>query len=424
MTLRSAIATFRNLLRDDRGNVMTLIAFVLPLMIGCAGLAVDTIQWVYAKRDLQSAVDAAAVAGVYGLIQTGDMEDAVARNLAANPDLAKDRAVNAEQSPDGYRDDPMAVRVRVTIPAHLTFSSLFLKKPPAISVVATATVVETDADFCAVALGDDDETGLTIESGADLDLGCGIATNSSAKDAVKADGSSTVSAARVAAFGGISGDTIKSPIMRSYALHQKDPLENTDPPLIPDTGCPNVTVNPDSGRYNHGRLILQPGCYSNLLINGPVFLADGQYILNRGSLLVGPVAELSCKACTIFLTSDDPAGDPQSIGRVQIDQHANVKLAAPTEGPNAGLLIYQDRHAGDDHNSFENNISGNSFTELKGLIYLPTEILRINGEMNADLSCARFIGRRLIFKGRVLIATGCNDSHVMNFKGTDVKLVG
>ena len=64
MTLRSAssalCATFRRLARDERGNALALIAFGLPFLIGCAGLAVDTIQWVYAKRNLQSAVDAAA----------------------------------------------------------------------------------------------------------------------------------------------------------------------------------------------------------------------------------------------------------------------------------------------------------------------------------------------------------------------------
>ena len=81
MTLRSAILTFRHLLRDDRGNALALTAFAFPLLIGSAGLAVDTIQWTYSKRDLQGAVDAAAMAGVYGLIQTGNMEEAVDRPL-------------------------------------------------------------------------------------------------------------------------------------------------------------------------------------------------------------------------------------------------------------------------------------------------------------------------------------------------------
>ena len=423
MTLRSAITTLRRLLRDERGNALALVAFGLPFLIASAGLAVDTIQWVYAKRDLQSAVDAAAVAGVYGLIQGGDVDTAVDRSLSSIADLPKGRAVFAEQSPDGHGDDPFAVRVRISSPAKLSFSALFLARAPVLTVEATATVVET-GEFCAFAMGDDDEIGLRVEAGADVQLDCGIATNASSSEAVTADGSAKIVAERIAALGGIAGEGVEAPIKRSYALRQRDPLEDSEPPLVPNTGCPNITANPDVARYNNGRLTLEPGCYGTVRTNGPVFLADGEYIIRRGSLLVGPAAELTCKACTIFLTSDKPAEDPASIGKVQIDKHAKVKLAAPTEGPNAGILIYQDRHAGDDRDREENIISGSSFTELKGLVYLPSETLRVDGEMGPDFQCARFIGRTLIFKGRVFIAAGCSDAHVMNFKGTDVKLIG
>ena len=141
MALRTALVTFQRLLRDERGNTLVLMAFALPLLIGCAGLAVDTIQWVFAKRQLQSTADAAALAGVYGLIQNGDMEGAVDRSIAVNKDLDPSRATTAEQSPDGHREDPFAVRVRIATPAKLTFSSVFLKRRPVISVEATATVV-------------------------------------------------------------------------------------------------------------------------------------------------------------------------------------------------------------------------------------------------------------------------------------------
>jgi hypothetical protein len=30
----------------------------------------------------------------------------------------------------------------------------------------------------------------------------------------------------------------------------------------------------------------------------------------------------------------------------------------------------------------------------------------------------------LIFQGRVMIASGCSDANIMNFRGTEVKLVG
>src|SRR5262245_37573443 len=162
MSLRSAILAVRQLLHEERGNALAMVAFSMPLLIGSAGLAVDTIQWVYTKRDLQAAVDAAALAGVYGIIQNGDMDDAVDRSLASNAELDKRRAVSAEQSPEGYDKDPFAVRVRVTSAAKLYFSSLFLSQAPTISAEATATVVET-GQYCAFAIGPDGETGITIK---------------------------------------------------------------------------------------------------------------------------------------------------------------------------------------------------------------------------------------------------------------------
>lgn len=419
--LRSAIIAIRHLLRDESGNALALTAFAMPLLIGCAGLAVDTMTWVTAKRDLQGAVDSAAIAGVYGLIKNGNMDDAVDRSLASNPELDRRRAVSAKQSPEGYESDPFAVRVTVTSAAKLFFSSLFLARPPVITAEATATVVET-GEFCAFAMGSDRETGITIKAGAEVEMDCGIAANSSSRKGVSAEG--TLNAKRIASYGGIAGEGVKSSRVRSWALRQKDPLEDTEPPLIPNTGCPNVTVNPDAAKLNNGRLVIEPGCYGNMVVNGPVFLADGEYILSRGSLIVGPTAELSCKACTIFLTSEDPAGNPGSIGKVLIDHHAKVKLEAPTQGPNAGILIYQDRHAGEDRDAFENVIGGNSFSEFKGLVYLPAETLRIDGENSPDVQCARFIGKRLIFQGRVMIASGCSGDNIMNFRGTEVKLIG
>ena len=40
------IKFFRKLWRDRRGNALVIAAAALPLVIGSAGLASDTIQWV------------------------------------------------------------------------------------------------------------------------------------------------------------------------------------------------------------------------------------------------------------------------------------------------------------------------------------------------------------------------------------------
>ncbi len=54
----------RGLRRDSRGNVIAIAGASLPLIIGAAGLATDTIQWTSWKRELQRSADTAAMAGV------------------------------------------------------------------------------------------------------------------------------------------------------------------------------------------------------------------------------------------------------------------------------------------------------------------------------------------------------------------------
>ncbi|QNP43126.1 hypothetical protein H9L15_14425 [Sphingomonas daechungensis] len=249
MMLRRVKATLGVLLNDERGNVLALAAVGLPIMLGCAALAVDTVQWVFAKRELQSTADAAAIAGVYGLIQTGDMETAVDRSISANQSLDRRRSVSAEQSPAPRDKDPFAVRVRLATPASMTFTSLFLSKPPVISVEAIATVVE-NGDYCLFALDTEQETGLKVEPSSSVEMDCGMATNASSKDAISAEGSASLKADMIAAFGGIEAEGISSSRVRAYGVKQKDPFADRDPPLVPNTGCPNVTVNSDDSNGN------------------------------------------------------------------------------------------------------------------------------------------------------------------------------
>ena len=59
------IKIFRKLWRDKRGNALLMAGAALPILVGAAGLANDTIQWTLWKRQLQRAADSAAIAGVY-----------------------------------------------------------------------------------------------------------------------------------------------------------------------------------------------------------------------------------------------------------------------------------------------------------------------------------------------------------------------
>ena len=59
-----------------------------------------------------------------------------------------------------------------------------------------------------------------------------------------------------------------------------------------------------------------------------------------------------------------------------------------------------------------------------GLVYMPSQTVRVDGRMAPELRCARFIGRRIIIEGRVEIDVDCPQQKWRFFAGTEVKLVG
>lgn len=408
------------LLRNEDGNTLAVLALAFPLLIGSAGVAVDVFQWTTARNTLQKVADQAAIAGVSAIVQGSSPEVAVSELIARTRELDDATATQVETAPDSRPKDPFAVAVRLNAPARMTFSGLFLKSAFNISVEATASVVE-NGEYCLLALGRGD-TGIAIQPGGRLEAECGLASNSSSPAAIQVTSGGKLDAPRVVAFGGITGwQNPGSSVARSFGLRQKDPYENSAPPPVPKTGCPNVTANPSNN--GGGTLKLKPGCYGNLVLNGTVALQPGEYILNRGNFIVGPMGNVSCKGCTFILTSRDAGSDPGSVGKVQIDPKANVKLRAPADGPDPGLLFYQDPRAGREMPGEESRIGGDGFSTLEGIIYMPSQAIRIDGRGGANLSCSRLLGRALIVEGRVVIGKDCLGVDQMQIAGTEIRLV-
>ena len=77
----------KRLWRDRRGNALVHACAALPIVIGSAGLATDTIQWALWKRDLQRAADSAALAGVYAK-KAG--QTVTSGNCSATPPISRD----------------------------------------------------------------------------------------------------------------------------------------------------------------------------------------------------------------------------------------------------------------------------------------------------------------------------------------------
>ena len=71
----------------------------MPLVIGSAGLATDTVEWALWKRQLQRAADSAAMAGVYAVIDGKTASTGATNDLLTNDHTGITRASTTVTTP-------------------------------------------------------------------------------------------------------------------------------------------------------------------------------------------------------------------------------------------------------------------------------------------------------------------------------------
>src|SRR6185503_18253753 len=148
------ISFLKKLWRNRRGNALVMAGAALPLIVGSAGLASDTIQWALWKRQIQRAADSAAMAGVYAIVQGKTVETTCSISGATydkpvSYDLKKNNhfwdnptcTVTNPPSTGSFTADTDAVKVDLQIQKQLSFSGMFLSAAPIIKASATATIV-------------------------------------------------------------------------------------------------------------------------------------------------------------------------------------------------------------------------------------------------------------------------------------------
>ncbi|MEO7177621.1 MAG: pilus assembly protein TadG-related protein [Allosphingosinicella sp.] len=416
-----ALSWLKDLISSERGNVLVIGALSMPLVIGAAGVAVDSINLTVARRQLQRTADSSALAGAYAIVQTQTVTTAVNRDLALNDDLPL-ATTKIENAPTvgTYKNDTSAVRVVLTTARQTPFMAFFTKKTPVLEAEATAAVVFT-GKFCMVSLEDGNAAaGVTFTGSSTVDLGCGVATNSRATTAIAAGGSSTVIASPIAAMGGVPSSTSYATGTRllPYSAKQVDPYAGLPVPNISAMDCTaSLKVQP-----NDALTTRLPGCYRDIDIKGRVNLAPGTYYVNgdTGAFSAGSQANISGTGVTIVLTSK--TGTPASIATLGINGGAQLNLSAPTDGVYGGILMYQDPRA-----TLGNSISinGNSLTSYEGGFYFPRAYMTFNGNTGMHTECLQLVARRLTFSGNSSVSNTCPaNSASKAFDASFVRLVG
>ena len=419
---------WKRLIKDKRGNALVLAGAALPLVIGSAGLASDTIQWALWKRQLQRAADSAALAGTYARVQNNAGQTA---NQAVTADLADNNHVGFALLNAPVVSFPTSgswtngVKVELAVQKKLGFSSLFLSEPPIIRAEGTAATIATGV-YCVVSLIDTGSTGITSTGNSTLNLGCGMITNSTSLSAAVAMGSSQVYATPVAAVGNVPPSTNwNGAELLPYTVKQEDPYASKNPPT-PFGPCqgnafrlrnnPGNTIDRSTDAANSVQ------CVSEIDINGTLKLGPATYVIDGGNFSAGAQAKISCTGCTIIL-SNSSSGSTAQIGTVDINGGAEIKMTAPTSGNYDGILFYQDRRA-PTANNLTNKINGNSDSVMSGAFYFPKQALDINGTANLNFNCAKFVSYIVTFSGNGSVNNSCSGGYGTGaIMGRHVRLV-
>lgn len=411
------IAFFGKLWRNKRGNALAIAAAAMPLFIGAAGLATDTIQWTLWKRQLQRAADSAAIAGVYdrenaaGL--TTNTKAAVAHDLTLNLHSFYALKSDATAYPDcankckvEYPADTLfaldQVKVTIAIQQPLTFSSFFMSTAPTITATSTAAAVAAGGSACFQATsGSSTDTGIAVSGNAGIEApDCIMYSNPKSSNSAYAKGSSSVTVEAVAAVGGIQqSSNWHVEAYRPYSPTLPDPFINVNPKSS-DMKCTTATLDEDTkmSDYPTGTncfSALKVGSNKTLNLDSVIGAGVKTVYINGGDAFIQ--GNLTCSTCTIVMTNKDGATDA-TIGNFKVNADANVNMTAPTTGDFKGIAIYQDRRAQDKPGKL-NLINGNSGSIIKGALYFPSQQLNYNGTGTTEAICTMFVAFRLDFTG-------------------------
>lgn len=415
----------KRLRKNERGNVLIITAAAMPLLIGSAGLATDTIQWALWKRQLQRSADSAAIAGVYERVQSHGTTTVPA---VVNKDLQLNQhtGISLYSAPEiSYPGDQgqmtQQVRVVLRVQKPLTFSSMFMASAPVIRAEATAATVPGTDDYCIISLENTTAMGIQGSGNGTVETDCSWITNSIAAVAAMAKGSSSIWAKVIAAAGGIQeSNNFHVDRYDPYIPQIEDPYADLNPAPA-DMKCAttadrkgnlspvSLTGSTDMSAFFNEDGTQKFNCFSSINVgsNQTLNLPAGTYYVDGGNVNVQ--GTLSCTHCTIILTNHSTS-PTAPIGSFDSNASGNTKIIAPTEGKWAGMAIYQDRRAvdtgakssGNMPANAPNKINGNSNSFVTGILYFPNQQITYNGGGDNTWRCTQFVARRIQFSGNSL----------------------
>ncbi len=410
--LRRTARQVKGFATEAKGATAVLFSLLTVVVIGSVAFGVDTATWYQKDRQLQTAADMAAMAvaadtalqtasGYNGDSMTVVAQDALTR---AGVDLADLTILQVNSPPTSgtYAGNTNAVEVVLSANVPIFFAGAFVSGSPQARARAVA-LSGANADLCVLALHPTISSGILFSGSSDIQLDCGVGTNSNDSAAIKSQGSTDVQVPNIRAVGGIDDGTGMTATLSPYANPVPDPFEGLAFPTASACDYNNVSFN---GQHTN---TISPGTYcGNVRFNSQskTTLSPGEYIIDGGDLVINGQAKVYGTGVTIFFTN---SSNPDYPGGLQANGGSDIQLTAPTAGTYTDVLFMRDPSAADvtASNSYRWIINGSSDPWFDGAIYAPGVEVEMSGSSDPTGGCFVIIAGAVTFTGSVDVQMSC-----------------
>jgi hypothetical protein len=386
--------TLLNFSRDGSGGIAVMMAVTAPVLLGVMALAADYVHMAKIREELQSAADTAALGAVKEFTLAGSTDnqvESVARsfvlaNLGQTPEEPQAETQMVASKMEAAGDDGADVGAKgsaapqvsvdidrksgsVRVSVEMAWTPLFLhfigNDVTPISISSKARMVSS-SPTCVLGLSKNLPSGVTLWRNANLVAkDCSIYSNTETSLGIMVNDNATLEAEVICVAGGYKALSPKS----------VKPSPTTDCPPLADPLVARAA--PAVGACDHQNLIiinknvtLDPGVYcGGLMIRGTstVQLNPGVYIIKDGLFTVSDKASVTGEYVGFYLTGN--------ATMFSFDSGTTIDLAAPKDGPLAGLLFFEDRKVTPLR---IHRIGSNNARRLIGTIYLSQGTLLID----------------------------------------------
>jgi len=414
------------------GTVLVMFAVCSIMLIGLVALVIDGGLAQAERIRVQAIADAAALAGACQLYRNYPTDGGLdvdgsaasgARAIAADNGLTNDGTlstvvVNIPPASGLYAGLAGYVEVVITARQGRYFSNIW--SSGALYVRARTVARGAWVPFAASLLALDPSFNGAVNvqgNGSITGTGAQGYINSNSSSALTTGSNGTVHLSAVDVTGGTSGGGISGTV--TTGVHpMPDPLAylpapgETGGPAIPSAQTV-ITTSLGGGVFQYD---LYPGAYAGLPTfgsNNKVIFHQassnsngGIFYLSSGGFHSTQNVQLSMAAGEtgglMIYNAGTGAGDTISIAG-----NGSVSLGRRTEGPYAGMVLFQSRASTGDV-----SIAGNGSFSVTGTVYTPAARLNLSGNGSAAVIGSQWIGKRLYLSG--------NGSLKFNYSSTTV----